>query len=229
MGWWVFGLRLRLRRQGMQVRFVFGPNLRMAGKPHLDVDVVEGRGGGTLTIAIGAHVRIGRDTVFDVRPGSDNTVEIGEGTVLEDHVRFQLRGGAVRLADHASVRDGCQFKSSGELLVGSRVVVGRGSALHCAERIELGDHVGLAERVSIIDSDHVADGSSTWFLDQPLEVAPVVLEDNVWVGANVAILRGALVRANAVVAAGSVVGAGEHPGGWLIGGAPARPLKSLSE
>jgi acetyltransferase-like isoleucine patch superfamily enzyme len=47
------------------------------------------------------------------------------------------------------------------------------------------------------------------------------------VSANAVVLRGASIGDNAVVAAGSVVARGEHPGGHLLAGAPAEPVKRL--
>jgi acetyltransferase-like isoleucine patch superfamily enzyme len=226
VAWWLLALRLRLRRHGVRLRVAVGPNLRLAGRPRLDLDPGDGRGG-TLTVGIGSDVRVGRDLVLDVRPGLDHVVELGAGVILQDHVRLQVRGGAIRLAEHVQVRDHCELKSGGELTVGARAVIGRGSTLHCEQRVSLGAHVGLAPLVTILDSDHAADGSGKWFLDQPLLVEPVVVEDNVLLGANAVLLRGAVVQANAIVAAGAVVLAGEHPAGSLLGGVPARPLKQL--
>ena len=99
--------------------------------------------------------------------------------------------------------------------------------MHCERAITVGSHAALAERVTILDSDHGADGSDAWVLAQPLLVDPVEVGDNVLIGANVTLLRGARVGRNAVVAAGAVVVGGEYPAGWLMGGMPAKPLKSL--
>lgn len=224
---WGLRLRARLRRQGVALRLHAGDNLRVAGPPRLDLDLPAGARGGRLTLRIGRDVRIGRDLVLDLRPGGEHVIEVGDGSVLQDHVRLQLRGGSIRLADHVQLRDFCELKSAGELTLGSRVVCGRSASLHCVERVALGPRVGIGGCVTITDSDHAADGSDTWFLDQPLHVAPVVLEDNAWVGSNAVVLRGSRLGRNAVVAAGAVlVGLGVEPG-WLAGGVPARPLRSL--
>ena len=227
LAWWTFALRLRLRRHGVRLQVAIAPNLRVAGRPHLDVELVGGRTGGTLTLDVGRDVRVGRDLVLDVQPGADHVVEIGSGTVFQDQVRLQLRGGAIRVGEHGSVRDGCQLKSSGDLSVGRRVILSRGSAIHCVARVTLGDLVGLAERVTVVDSDHGADGTGAWFMERPLLVDPVVIEANVFVGANAVVMRGSVLGANSVVAAGSVVSAGEYPAGFLVGGVPARPMRQL--
>jgi acetyltransferase-like isoleucine patch superfamily enzyme len=223
---WAAGLRLRLRRVGMRADVRIGRNVRFVSLPRLDVEPVEGPGG-TLRLTIGDDARLGRDTVLGVRRGGRNTIEIGPGAVFGDHVRLQARGGAIRLGEHVHLRDFCECKSDGELTVGARVLCARGATLHCTERVSLGDEVGIAERVTITDSDHGHDGSARWFMAEPLVVEPVTVEANVLVATNAVVLRGSVLRRNSVVAAGAVVAGLEVPEAHLAGGVPARVLKAL--
>ncbi|MEO6497231.1 MAG: DapH/DapD/GlmU-related protein [Solirubrobacteraceae bacterium] len=224
---WTLELRARLRRQGVRLELHVGAGVRFAGRPRLDLDLHDAGSSGSLVVRIGAHARIGRDLVLDVRPGGENVVEVGEGCLLGDHVRLQLRGGAIRLGPDVNVRDFCELKSAGELTVGAGVVCARNVTLHCVERVTLGARAAVAERVTITDSDHGADGSDMWVLAQPLRVDPVEVGDNVLIATNAVVLRGARLGANAVVAAGAVVTAGEIPAGWLLAGVPAKAVKAL--
>jgi len=224
---WALGLRARLRRQGVRLEWHIGPDVRFAGRPRLDLDLHDAKSSGSLVVRIGARSRIGRDLVLDVRPGAAHVVELGEGCLLGDHVRLQLRGGTIRLGDNVNLRDFCELKSAGELTLGPGAICGRNVTLHCVERVALGAFVGLAERVTVTDSDHANDGSDTWFMAQPLHVESVSLGDNAFVATNAVLLRGVRLGANAVVAAGAVVTAGELPAGWLVAGVPARAVKPL--
>lgn len=56
--------------------------------------------------------------------------------------------------------------------------------------------------------------------------APITIEDNVWIGGNAVICQGVTIGAKSVVAAGSVV-TKNVPQGTLVGGIPAKVLKSL--
>jgi acetyltransferase-like isoleucine patch superfamily enzyme len=215
---------VRLRRLGGRLVVQAAQTPRVRGALRLET----GPDPGTLTLHVGREVRIGRDCVLDLADGVDGTVELGDGAQLQSRVRLQPWGGAIRLGPRAQLRDACELKSKGELRIGEQAICGRNVTLHCHESLTLGDRVGLAERVTITDSDHANDGSDTWFMDQPVHAAPVVLERNVFCGTNVVVLRGTTILRNAVVAAGAVVTGGEHPGGWLIGGIPARPLKPLT-
>jgi len=224
---WALGLRARLRRQGVRLEWHIGPDVRFAGRPRLDLDLHDAKSSGSLVVRIGARSRIGRDLVLDVRPGGAHVVELGEGCLLGDHVRLQLRGGTIRLGAHVNVRDFCELKSAGELSLGASAICGRNVTLHCAERVTLGAFVGLAERVTITDSDHASDGSDTWFMAQPVHIEPVVLGANAFVATNGTVLRGASLGANVVVAAGAVVMGGAVPAGWLVAGVPAKAIKPL--
>ena len=59
--------------------------------------------------------------------------------------------------------------------------------------------------------------------------APVVIGDDVWVGANSTILKGAKIGSGSIVATGSVVLKGEYPENSLIAGNPAKVIKQLLE
>jgi acetyltransferase-like isoleucine patch superfamily enzyme len=223
--WWALVTRARLRRLGGRLVLERQGTPRMRGPLRVEL----GARAGTLTVRLGRGVVIGRDCVIDLADGADGTIELGDGVWLHSRIRLQPWGGAIRVGPSTQVRDGCELKSKGDLRIGERVVCGRNSTLHCHEAVTLGDCVGLGDRVTITDSDHVHDGSDTWFLDQPVVAAPVVVERNVLCATNVVVLRGTRILRNAVVAAGAVVAGGEHPEGWLIGGIPARPLKPLQE
>ena len=57
---------------------------------------------------------------------------------------------------------------------------------------------------------------------------PVVIEDDVWVGANVTILKGVTIGHGSVVAAGAVV-TKSCPPYSIIGGVPAKVLRKRFE
>jgi maltose O-acetyltransferase len=224
---WTALLAAQLKRRGARLIVDAPHGARMDGFPHLDVRP-EGGGDRTFTLRIGAGVSLGRHTHLDLWAGGTNLLEIGEGAYLMHGVRLQIRNGAIRLGPHANIRDGVVLKSEGQLNIGYEVPVSYGGMIHCVERIDIEDRAGLAERVTVVDSDHTHLGTDDYFLAAPLKVAPVRIGSNAFVCANAVILRGAHVGRNSVVGAGAVVGDGDHPEGWLLAGAPARPIRALS-
>jgi acetyltransferase-like isoleucine patch superfamily enzyme len=220
---WALVLGLRLRRLGGRLVLEAAATPRFLALPQVEIDGHPG----TLTLRMGRDVKLGRGLVIDLASGLDATVELGDRVSFQNGVRLQPWGGAIRLADDVQVRDRCELKSAGELRVGRRAVLGRTATVHCDLAITFGVHVGLAERVTVIDSDHGFDGSDTFFLDQPVRSSPVVLADNVFLATNVVVLRGTTVGENSVAAAGSVLNGGDFPARHVIAGTPARALKPL--
>ncbi len=223
---WVLRTQARLARLGCRVVVESDGTPRFDALPHVVVSQI-GDGKGSLTLRIGRDCRFGRDLTLDLRTHADGIIEIGDGCYFQDRVRLQPWGGAIRLARQVEVRSGAELKSGGELHVGVQSGIGRNVTVHCHERIDIADHVALAEGVDVMDSDHTHDGSDTWFERQQVMSTPVRIDANVMVGANAVILRGAHIRRNAMVATGAVVTAGEYPEGHLLAGVPASAIRPL--
>lgn len=207
-----------------------GPGVTWATLPAIELTRQElgaAPGRGRIRLEIEGGVHLGRRTVVEVLPTQDARLVLEAGAVLFAGVRLVLFGGEVHVGRGTRLRDGVTLKSSGVLRVGAHGFVNNFSMVHCAERVELGEHPQLAERVTLIDSDHRADGSDTYIQLLPAESTPVLIGPNVWIGANAVVLRGARIGANAVVAANSTVRGGDYAAGQLIAGAPATARKAL--
>ncbi|EDM42972.1 putative acetyltransferase [unidentified eubacterium SCB49] len=93
--------------------------------------------------------------------------------------------------------------------------------LSCFNKITIGRKVAISENVTIRDSDnHIVDIESEKSIS-----APIVIEDNVWIGMNVTILKGVTIGEGAIVAAGSLVNKDVKPN-TLVGGVPAVVIKN---
>jgi acetyltransferase-like isoleucine patch superfamily enzyme len=223
---WAARLDLELRRRGgrLQLDAPYGVAFE---EPPLIRARASGDGGGVFTLRIGRGVTIGRRCAIEIWSRSDNLLELGDDTLIEDDVKLHLFGGRIRVGPESQLRDFVRFKSQGDLVLGRKVVLGYLTMLHCSERIELHDYAGLSERVTVVDSDHGFDGSDEYFFDAPLKTAPIILERNSFCASGTTIMRGTHLGRNAVVGAGAVVPKGDYPAGWLMVGMPAKPLKPL--
>jgi acetyltransferase-like isoleucine patch superfamily enzyme len=230
---WVLRTRRALARAGCDLELVAPHGATFSTLPaveatlqHLGEHATDGRRG-KLRIEIGQWVHLGRNTVIEVLPSADNVLRLEDGVRCFGSVRFVLFGGRIRVGPHTRLRDAVMLKSSGDLDCGSHVIVQSFCMFHCHRSLVIEDRASFAERVSVLDSDHLVDGSDEYHQTMPLGVDPVIIGNNTWVGANVVILRGARLGRNALVAAGSVVRAGDYPNGWLVAGAPAEAKKPL--
>lgn len=223
---WTTRLDLELRRRGGRLLLDAPYGVRFDAPPHLKI-AMTGEGAGTLRLRIGRNVSIGRNVLLEVWAPGTNVLELHDDSYILDGARVMLRSGSIVLGPRSNLRDYVQVKSQGQLVLGEEVSVCYGSVIHCTERIELHDLVGTGERITIIDSEKRHDGSDTHFLRQPLRVDPVVIGSNTFIAANAVITHGSRVAPNAVIAAGAVLTGGDYPGGWILAGAPAKPVKQL--
>ena len=189
----------------------------------------QGEGDGTFRLRIGRNVTFERDVYLRIHARGTNELDIGDKTLLQSGCRLWLLSGSVRLGSNTILRDLACLKSGGDLHVGDHVRIGWCTSIHCHERITIDDYAGLADLIMVVDSDHVQDGSDTWYSRQPVHSSPIHLATNALLGSNCVVMRGARVGRNSMVAAGSVVRNGEYPDAWIIGGVPAKPLRALGD
>ena len=121
-----------------------------------------------------------------------------------------------------------RFLDTPELIIGNHCTIGNLVMFSVNQRITLGDHVWIAARTTLFDSDgHPSDPERRLSGDNQLtaeDIKPVTIEDHVWIGRGAHILKGVTIGRGAIVAAGSVV-ASDVPAGAMAMGVPARIVK----
>ena len=94
--------------------------------------------------------------------------------------------------------------------------------------LTIGDKVIFGPNPTIITGDHRIDVIGKYIIDSHDKLiendAPVIIEDDVWTGANITILKGVTIGRGSVIAAGAVVNKSCPPYS-IIGGVPAKVLK----
>lgn len=123
------------------------------------------------------------------------------------------------------------IKGLENLSIGNNTSIPKGSTFYCTKApLVIGNKVIFGPKPTIITGDHRIDIIGKFIIDVtddeklPENDAPVIIEDDVWCGANVIILKGVTISHGSVVAAGSVV-TQSFPPYSIIGGCPARLLK----
>ncbi len=127
------------------------------------------------------------------------------------------------------------IKGLHNLSVGDGTSIPKGSTIYCTDApLTIGRKVLFGPNPTIITGDHRFDLVGKYIADvtvadkmtdgaNPFD-QPVVIEDDVWCGANVTILKGVTIGHGSVVAAGAVVNK-SFPPYSIIGGVPARLLR----
>lgn len=97
------------------------------------------------------------------------------------------------------------------------------------ESARIGNNVKIGGCVLITDTDaHPMDYVARRSSNEGTKSAPVVIEDDVWVGAHCIILKGVTIGARSVIGAGSVV-TKSIPADCVAAGNPCRVIKSLNQ
>lgn len=126
-----------------------------------------------------------------------------------------------------------QVDGSFDIYSGARIYVNEGATLRlgggyvnhnfnisCFDSISIGRGVVISENVTVRDSDN-----HKVYPSQDPMTQPIVIGNHVWIGMNVTILKGVRIGDGAIVAAGAVV-TKDVPENTLVGGVPARVLKT---
>ena len=104
--------------------------------------------------------------------------------------------------------------------------VGAYCTLEAMESIRIGRDTLIAERVTIRDQNHRFDDPSKKIADQGFDCEPILIHSNVWIGAEVVVLKGVEIVSGVVVGAGSVVNRSLLEKA-VYGGHPAQKIKEL--
>lgn len=115
-------------------------------------------------------------------------------------------------------------EEGGTLEIGSRSLVNFGCSLVATKLVRVGADCHIGPYTMMLDNDyHRVEPERR--LERP-ESRPIVLGDNVWIGARTIIISGVTVGDGSCVGAGSVV-TRDVPPRTLVAGVPAKPIRSL--
>lgn len=112
-----------------------------------------------------------------------------------------------------------------DIRVGRNVFVNQNCTFYDLGGLDIADDVMIGPNVNIITSSHPVEPSQR---RNGVIAKPIVIEKNVWIAAGATIIGGVTIGENSVVAAGSVV-TRDVPPNTLVGGNPARVIRSIAD
>lgn len=173
-----------------------------------------------------------------------NPVLVGEWSIIKDllerykdqiidyYVENESRNSAIPLLDlkeinariepGAIIREKVEIKECAVIMMGAILnigaVVGEGSMIDM--------NAVLGGRAIVGKNCHIGAGSVLAGIIEPSSAKPVIIEDNVMIGANAVVIEGCTVKKGAVVAAGAVV-IEDVPENAVVAGCPAKIIKMV--
>ncbi|MGC4017991.1 MAG: acyltransferase [Muricomes sp.] len=183
-----------------------------AGEAHIAKNIFVGRRVKVLEkryLKIGEKTKIHDNVYIDAL--SEEGVTLGDSVVLGRGTRIECTGGlqhigkGVLIGDRTTFGNDCFFGAAGGIVVGNDVVAGQFIRFH--------------------SENHKYDARDILIREQGVTHSGIIIGDNCWIGAGAVFLDGAEIGDGCVVAANAVV-TKKFPSDVVIGGLPAKVLKS---
>jgi len=108
----------------------------------------------------------------------------------------------IKVGKNVIINSGCSFQDQGGIIIGNGVLIGH--------------------QVVLATLNHALDPNNRG----SMHPAPIVIGNNVWIGANATVLPGVTIGDGAVIAAGAVVNR-DVPANVVVGGVPAKIIKRI--
>ncbi|MGD6801706.1 2,3,4,5-tetrahydropyridine-2,6-dicarboxylate N-acetyltransferase [Rossellomorea vietnamensis] len=137
---------------------------------------------------------------------------------------LDMKGIKARIEPGAIIRDQVEIGDNAVIMMGASINIG--SVIGEGTMIDM--NVVLGGRATVGKNCHIGAGSVLAGVIEPPSAKPVVIEDDVVVGANAVVLEGVTVGKGAVVAAGAIV-VEDVPPYTVVAGTPAKVIKEIDE
>ena len=166
----------------------------------------------------------------DVKPALEANADAIADVVIEN----DCRNSAIPLLDMKNIN----ARIEPGAVIREQVTIGEGAVIMMGAVINIGAVIGegtmidmgavLGGRAIVGKRCHVGAGTVLAGVVEPASATPVVIEDDVMLGANAVVIEGVRVGEGAVVAAGAVV-VDDVPAGAVVAGCPAKVIKMKDE
>uniref|UniRef100_UPI002ECFB276 2,3,4,5-tetrahydropyridine-2,6-dicarboxylate N-acetyltransferase n=1 Tax=Tepidibacter aestuarii TaxID=2925782 RepID=UPI002ECFB276 len=159
-----------------------------------------------------------------------NILEDNKENIIEYHMEFDRRNSAIPmynyLYEEARIEPGAVIRDM--VSIGKNAVIMMGAVLNIGAEIGEGTMIDMnavvGARGTIGKNVHLGAGAVVAGVLEPPSATPVIIGDDVVIGANAVILEGVKIGKEAVVAAGAVV-TSDVPEGAVVAGSPAKIVK----
>lgn len=148
-------------------------------------------------------------------------IKVGKRIVIKD-------GTKVFLSTNSRIADGCLFWGGGSVYIGANTSIGENSWIFSSgnDGVIFGDNVNCAANLYLIDADHGFSAKNVLISEQRMVRKDIRIGNDVWIAANVTILKGTIIGVHSVVGACSLCNK-QYDDNSLICGVPAKVIKRI--
>ena len=151
------------------------------------------------------------------------TLSIGKACHIMDN--SDIRGN-VNIGNNVFIHENVLIRSMEcSISIGNNTTVNRNTNI--LAQVTIGSNVSIAPNVVIVGMNHVFSNLDDTIKSQGSTSKGIIIEDDVWIGANTVVLPGVTIGKGTVIGAGSVV-THDIPAGVVAFGAPCRVIREIS-
>lgn len=136
------------------------------------------------------------------------------------------RMAGAKIGKNVRICSSVKILGTGELSIGDNTWIGHETIIISSSKIKIGSNVDIAPKVYIGTGTHVIDASSSNIAGEGIS-KDILIENGCWLGVSSIILPGVIIKEKCVVASGAVLNKTIDKSHILIGGVPAKQLKTL--
>jgi len=151
----------------------------------------------------------------------------GKGAIVRPRTRMDVvPWNKFELGEDSTIEDFSAINNGvGPVIIGDRTKIGLSNTI--IGPVTIGNDIRLAQNITLSGLNHNYEDVSMPIHVQGVSTAPIVIEDETWIGANVVVVAGVTIGKHSIVAAGSIVTKDIPPYSVAVGN-PARVLKKYN-
>jgi len=161
-------------------------------------------------------------------------IHLGSGVYLDQNVYLHACPEGIKIGQNSYVMYGAvlhvynfrDLPNSG-IWIGRDSLIGEYTVIRGQGGVIVGDRVYTSPFVQLLAVNHIYQDPQRPFIEQGITAEGIVIEDDVWIGANAVVTDGVRVGQGAVIAAGAVV-TKDVPAHTLVAGVPAKVIKHIN-
>lgn len=188
-------------------------------------------------VQITLHPNVRLQRLSSILVEKNASLELGKDSIIYENAKIEAYGNGRIVLGAGSIIGDARIQSRNNIIIGKKFLTSWNvyicdfdphpvdSKLRSIQMQQMVHQFSPSFEITEEKVDFVSSSASE--LSVGYSSSEIIIGDNVWVGANVSILKGAKIGDNCILATGAVVLKGNYPNNSLIAGNPAKVIKSL--